>query len=332
MKPSLDIIIVNWNGGKDLAACLESVCATSPNGFDLKRVVIVDNDSSDRSVANLHSPDLPLTLIQNHENRGFAAAANQGARGSLADYLLFLNPDCRLLPDSLRIPVQFLEEPVNRGVGICGVQLLDEKHNVSRSCSFFPTPSSFFVHILGLDRIFPKQFKGYFLSLQDHLKSGPVDQVMGAFLLVRSKIFETLRGFDERFFVYFEDLDFSYRANQDGWRSYHLASAQASHRGGGCTERVKARRLYYSLSSRILYSYKHFGRAAATAVMLGTVLLEPVSRLVLAATHKSVREMKETLQAYRMLWRALPSLLRNRASKDTYHDVSPKAVRSISAE
>jgi len=332
MKPSLDIVIVGWNAGWHLGVCLHGVRTTSRHGFELKRVVVVDNASSDGSVDNLHFPDLPLSLVQNSENRGFAAACNQGARGSSADYLLFLNPDTRIFADSLQIPIQFMEESRNAGVGICGIQLLDEEGNVSQSCSRFPTTPSLLSQMFGLDRLFPKQFKGHFLGRQDHLKSGQVDQIMGAFFLVRRKLFESLGGFDERFFVYFEDLDFSYRAKQAGWQSRHLATAQAYHRGGGCSEQVKATRLYYSLCSRILYCYKHFGRAVATGVILGTLLLEPFSRLILAVAHKSGQAMQETVQAYIMLWSALPSLLRNHRANVEHEKPSPEAVRSIPAE
>ncbi len=332
MKPSLDIVIVNWNAGRSLGVCLDCVRDTKRDGFELKRVVVVDNASSDSSVDNLHFPDLPLSLLRNAENRGFAAASNQGARGSSADYLLFLNPDIRVLDDSFQIPIQFMEEPRNAGVGICGIQLLDEESKVSLSCSWFPTPNILFCHMLGLDRLFPKQFKGHFLGHQDHLKSGQVDQLMGALFLVRHKLFESMGGFDERFFVYFEDLDFSYRAHQTGWQSYYLATARAYHEGSGCSRQVKGRRLYYSLRSRILYCYKHFGRAAATGVMLGTVLVEPFSRLVLAVAHKSVLEMQETVEAYTMLWRVLPSLLRNHRGNAKPEGPSPEAVGSIPAE
>jgi GT2 family glycosyltransferase len=185
--------------------------------------------------------------------------------------------------------------------------------------------------MLGLDRLFPNHFEGHFLGQRDHLKSGRVDQVMGAFFLVRRMLFESLGGFDERFFVYFEDLDFSYRAKQVGWQSYHLATAQSYHRGGGCSEQVKATRLCYTFCSRILYSYKHFGWMAARGVMLGTLLVEPFSRLLLAVAHKSVREMQETVQAYMMLWRSLPSLLKGHGEAAKQREPSPETAGSIPA-
>jgi GT2 family glycosyltransferase len=305
---SLDIIIVNWNSGLQLRRCLDSMLLTSLEGLEVARVVVVDNASSDGSAERLDFPDLPLLVIHNSSNRGFAAACNEGARGSKADYLLFLNPDTALERNSLAAPIAFLERPENIHIGICGVQLVDEGGRVSRSCARFPTPGHLMGRCLGLDRLFPRWFPNHFLSERDHSESRVVDQVMGAFFLVRRGVFDPLGGFDERFFVYYEELDFSYRARQAGWTSYFLATTCARHRGGGCTGQAKATRLFYVLRSRILYSYKHFGRAAATGVLLGTVLAEPFSRLVLAAARKSLREMRETLQAYTMLWRKLPSL------------------------
>jgi GT2 family glycosyltransferase len=307
MASTLGIVIVNWNAGRHLVDCLDCISATSRGGFELDRVVVVDNASSDGSADDLHFPGLPVSLLRNTVNRGFAAACNQGARSCSADYLLFLNPDMRVLADSLQTPIQFMEEQRNAKVGICGIRLLDKERKVSRSCSWFPTHT----------------------SLLAHLESGQVDQVMGAFFLVRRELFESLGGFDERFFVYFEDLDFSYRAKQAGWQNYYLATAQAHHEGGVCSEQVRARRLFYSHRSRILYSYKHFGWAAAAGVMLGTLFLEPFSRLVLALAHKSVPEMQETVEAHIMLWRSLPSLLHSRKVVVNYKEPPAKTVKSL---
>jgi N-acetylglucosaminyl-diphospho-decaprenol L-rhamnosyltransferase len=96
MFASIDIIIVNWNSGLRLRQCLDSMQNGSRAGFDLTRVVVIDNASSYRSASHLDLCELPLEVIRNDVNRGFAAACNQGARLSTADYLLFLNPDVRL--------------------------------------------------------------------------------------------------------------------------------------------------------------------------------------------------------------------------------------------
>jgi hypothetical protein len=315
MAKSLDIVIVNWNAGRYIGTCLGSIDAASRDGFELKRVIVVDNASSDGSMDKLHFPDLPLSLIRNPENRGFAAACNQGARGSSAEYLLFLNPDIRVLRDSLQAPIQFMEEPENARVGICGIQLLDQQGIVSRSCSRFPTTTSLLSQMLGLDRLFPSIFGGHFIEESEHEKSGPVDQVMGAFLLIRRPLFEDLSEFDERFFVYFEDLDLSYRAKLRGWVSYHLATVRAFHRGRGCSDQVKAARLFYFLRSRILYAQKHFSLAGSSLITLGTLIVEPFCRLVWSSLRGSFGEMREMLEGYRMLYGTLPGILRRGTGK-----------------
>jgi len=309
---SLDIVIVNWNSGFHLRQCLESIQAASSEGFELARVVIVDNASSDYSAEGLQQcRGLPLRVIQNAENRGFAAACNLGAHESHSEFLLFLNPDVRMFENSLETALQFMQRPENAKIGICGIQLVDTEGHVIRSCARFPTVSGFYSRMLGLDRLFPHHFQSHYLREWDHERSRRVDQLMGAFFLVRRTLFEELNGFDQRFFVYFEDVDFSYRSHQAGWLSYYLSTAQAFHKGEGCTERAKASRLFYSLRSRILYGYKHFGWAAATGLLVGTILVEPFIRLAWAAWRGSIAEIVETLQAYARVWRTMPDLLWN---------------------
>ena len=195
-------------------------------------------------------------------------------------------------------------------IGIIGVQLLDNSGNVARTCSRFPTLVTFFSQILGLNHIFPGYFPSHFMKEWDHRESREVDQVMGAFFLIRRSLFQRLGGFDERFFVYFEDLDLSYRAWKSGWKSFYLADAQAYHKGGGTTRQIKDRRLFYSLRSRILYSYKHFGWWSATAVTLMTLIVEPFTRLAWATVRCSGTEIVNTLKGYLMLWRAMPATLK----------------------
>lgn len=310
MNASLDIVIVNWNAGQQLRECLQSIATVDREGFELLRVVVVDNASADGSLDGLEKLRLPLTLIRNIENRGFAAACNQGAKDSKADYLLFLNPDTRLFANSLKVPLGFMESPNNKDIGIVGIQLVDEGGHISRTCVRFPTPVKLWVHMLGLNRVFSRLLPGYFMTDWDHRESGEVDHVIGAFFLVRRTLFQLLGGFDGRFFVYFEDLDFSLRAKLAGWRSFYLTAARIFHKGGGTSEQVKAKRLFYSLRSRVLYGYKHFGWWAATSLLLGTLLLEPLIRLVLAAARRSGRDIMETLQAYRMLIADLPAIFR----------------------
>ena len=327
MSPFLDIIIVNWNSGNWLRECLKSIISVEYNGFELSRVAVVDNASSDASVDDLKTLSLPLTIICNPENRGFAAACNQGARGSTSDYILFLNPDTQMFTDSLCKPINFMQQTENSKIGICGIQLIDGEGHASHTCARFPTPKLFFSKMLGLHRLFPKIFSTYLLDEWDHTDNRAVDHVMGSFYLVRRKIFESLGGFDERFFVYLEDLDFSYRAKKYGWSSYYLAEAQIFHKGGGASEKVKAARLFYSLHSRIVYVHKHFDWRLATVLTIGTLIFEPIARLVLASARFSSKEMLETLKGYWMLWGTFPKLLRMAWKRSKYENSSAQPLR-----
>jgi GT2 family glycosyltransferase len=145
----------------------------------------------------------------------------------------------------------------------------------------------------------------------DHRDSREVDQVTGAFYLVRRRVFEELKGFDERFFMYYEDLDFAYRAKSAGWKSYYLADAQAFHFGGGASYQIKAKRLYYVFNSRVLYVAKHYGAPSAIKILIACLMLEFWVRLGWSLINLSTQNFVETIQAYRLFLRTLPRLLRD---------------------
>ncbi len=306
----LDIVIVDYDAGELLRECLASILSHVPQYTSLGRIVVVDNASWESSRRWIDGLNLSVTLIRNGENRGFAAACNQGAQGSDADYLLFLNPDVRLTKNSLDVPARFLSTPENRDVGIVGIQLVDGQGEVSLTCRHFPRPSYYWTRALGLERISRSRFPTGEMEGWDHGDSRKVDQLMGAFLFVRREVFEALGGFDERFFVYFEEVDFSLRAIQAGWLSVFLSEAKAFHTGCGTTDKVKAKRLYYSLRSRILYGYKHFGWIPATSVLVLTVLVEPITRIVWAILRGAWSEAGESVKASAMLWLSLIQTLR----------------------
>ncbi len=314
--PTLDIVIVDYNAGEWVQGCLRSVAEEPPRSCALSRVVVVDNDPA--TAPTDYDVDLPLLeVIRNASNRGFAAACNQGARESQADYLLFLNPDTRLLDGSLDAPVAALES--DPGLGVCGVQLVDEDGQPSPSCSRFPRASHFLWKMVGLQGWASRRGWSSTMIEWDHSVGRDVDVVMGAFLMVRRELFERLGGFDERFFVYFEETDLSLRVRQEGYRSRFLADARAFHKAGGASDKVRAARLFYSVRSRLLYAYKHFGWWSATGLALASLVLEPVSRCALALARGSGADLRETLGGYRMLWCDLPhwvSCIVRRARED----------------
>jgi N-acetylglucosaminyl-diphospho-decaprenol L-rhamnosyltransferase len=315
--PSVDVVIVNWNAGRQLRTCLESLVSARRPGFLLRQVAVVDNGSSDGSANDLGDLDLPLTIIRNKNNLGFAAACNQAAAHSGADYLLFLNPDTRVMEDSISRPIRFLEQGENQRTGIVGVQLLNDRGEVTPTCARFLTPGMIFRKMIGLEYFPRTPWKPHFMVDWDHQTNRKVDHVMGAFFLVRTKLFQQLGRFDERFFVYLEDLDFSLRATRAGFDTFFLADTRIYHTGGGASRQIKATSLYYSLTSRILYGYKHFNGWTAGLLALGTLLVEPFSRIGLALARRSPAQVADTLKAYALLWRALPRVLTVSGRPDT---------------
>ncbi|MDD2767550.1 MAG: glycosyltransferase family 2 protein [Methylococcus sp.] len=297
----IHIVIVNWNSGAQLRECLLSIGHCAPAAVPLT-VTVVDNASEDGSADGLPEFGFPLRVIHNPGNEGFGRASNQGAREGQAEYLLFLNPDTQLHRGALELPYRFMESAED--VGICGIQCIEEDGAVARCCARFPTPGRLIAYALGLDRLLPRHFPAHFMKEWAHDADRDVDQVIGAFFFVRRTLFERLGGFDERFFVYYEDLDFALRARQEGWRSRYLAGARIFHRGGGVSRQISARRLYYVTQSKLRYAHKHFSRLEAAMVEATVLLLEPLARSAYALIRGNRRELTDTWKGFGWLYRA----------------------------
>ena len=301
MHPSIDIIIVNWNAGDLLFECIDSIGKSIKSIFELKRVVVIDNASNDNSIEKIKSIDLPLIIIKNSCNMGFARASNQGAKDSNADFLLFLNPDTKLFEDSLCKPIEFMLQQGSQNYGIIGIRIINEKNETTKNCARFPSPFNFIFASIGLSKLFPNIFQNSIMEEWDHNASMIVDHVMGSFFLVRRNIFEKLNGFDERFFVYLEDLDFSLRAKKLGFISYYLSTASVYHKGGGTSEKVKANRLSYILHSKLVYSHKHFSKPAFITIFFVTFFLEPFFRIAYVLIQGIPRDASEIIKGYKKL-------------------------------
>ena len=299
MPASLDIVIVNWNTGDALRDCLQSI-ADGASGVGVARVVVVDNHSTDDSMALAFTTPVAVTVVTNSANRGFGAACNQGASGSAADYLLFLNPDTRLGADTLRDTLAFLDAPDQRDVGICGIRLVGDGGHASTSAARFPSPRVIFGEATGLARWLPGLFPRHLLTAGECASTRDVDQVIGAYFVIRRPLFDRLGGFDERFFVYFEEVDLSLRARLAGFRSVFYSGATAYHKGGLSSDQVKAARLFYSLRGRLLYAWKHFTWLNAWVVMAITFGIEWPVRMAVAAL-KGGSAPAETAEAFRRL-------------------------------
>jgi GT2 family glycosyltransferase len=293
-KASVSIVIVNWNSGLQLADCIESI-RSHASGL-VTDVIVVDNASTDTSLSLLPENMAELKVIRNEANRGFGAACNQGAARACGTYLLFLNPDTLLYSRSLIDSVAFMDQRDNENVGVSGIALVDGRNVRSRSCSRFPTLPLIMNEMTGFAHLWPTRFLLRHMRDWDHATSCDVDHVIGAFYLIREPLFRSLGGFDERFFVYLEDLDLSLRVRQSGFRIHYLAEIVAYHAGGGTSEQIKGKRLAYSLTSRIQYVFKHFSASAFLLILLSSVTLEPLSRCVMSIKETSVARLRETIE------------------------------------
>lgn len=296
-KAVVDVVIVNWNSGDWLSKCLESLSASAV--ALISSVIVVDNGSIDGSDKQ-NALDLPLEVVRANTNLGFGRACNLGVCKGRAAYILFLNPDAALCEHTLDIAVSFMEDPSNIEIGVCGIQLKEENGATQKHTARFPTVRRMLATSLGISQLIPKA--GLHDHDFDHLSSRDVDHVIGAFYLIRRDLFEQLCGFDPRFFVYLEDLDLSLRVHQSGYRVHYLAEAVGFHKGGGTSDQVKARRLFYSMDSRLFYAFKHFHRLSAWTIVFSTLLLEPIPRLMRAIVRVSFTETRDTLLAFAWLW------------------------------
>lgn len=301
----MDIVIVNWNSGEQLYNCLSSIKKADKNAVDLSHVVVVDNGSTDGSVDTITKVDLPLEIIRNKENHGFAYASNQGAQYGEARYILFLNPDTELEKDTLDTAAKYIESATEQ-VGIVGVQQRNE-NGVYQSCNRFATPLRLVATSTGIDKLFPAF--GYEMEEWSHDQTRTVDHVQGSFFLVRRDLFEDLGGFDENFFVYYEDMDFSLRAAQRGWKTRFLADTSIYHRAGGTSEQIKGIRLYHSLTSRARFALKHYRLSIVVVILLLMVSWELMARLFLAVGSGSIAEIRDTVVGYRRFIAKIPHLV-----------------------
>ena len=304
----LSVVVVNWNGGELLARCIASIDQALPPALRARvEVVVVDNGSTDGSTdrLSLHPTD---TLLRSDRNLGFGAACNRGAAAARGEYLLLLNPDCELRPGSVERCIAELQRP-DMPVGLCGIALEDEHGAIARSCHRFPRFADLAATAIGLHALRPGVFDSR-MTGWDHRSDRTVDHVIGAFWLLRLSTFRSLGGFDERFFVYLEDLDFSLRAQRAGWLTRFVAAPASYHLGGGVSRQIMARRLFYATRSRILYAYKHLPRWQAHLHAAITLTVEPLSRSLQALLRRSRQDLASTWRGFAMLYRDLPNLAR----------------------
>lgn len=224
--PDLRIVIVSWNVEPHLRRCLASLPdACKGLAWD---VVVVDNASEDKSVdaAREHG----ASVIANERNRGFAKACNQGIAGSTARYVLLLNPDTECPPGSLAQLVA--QADLNPTAGIIGPKLLNADGTTQPSIRRFPSFWSQIGVMLKLHRVMPWAFRRYLAANASPDQAQEVDQVMGACFLIRGELIQQIGGLDERYFIWFEEVDYCKQALKKGWSVRYEPSVAVTHHGG----------------------------------------------------------------------------------------------------
>lgn len=294
----LDIIIVNWNSGLLLEKCIRSIYDTT-NEVEFK-IIIVDNNSTDDSIKNLPIGRREI-IITSNINLGFAKACNFGAGNSDSDFILFLNPDTVIRGNVIKSAINFLVS--SPYVGILGVRQESETGKLLPSCSRFLRAKNLIYDIFGLSKLYPGKLKpATIMTDWDHKTSSVVDQVMGSFMLLRRADFVNLGGFDEQFFVYYEDMDLARRMLGLGKYSYYLSSIAIIHSGWGTSRSIMDKRLFYSLSSRIKYSRKHLDKIEACIITLITLLPESIIRIIYSVFIQcSIANALSTIKGYKLL-------------------------------
>lgn len=224
------VIIVNWNTRERLRECLRSVFASV--GITNFEVFVVDNASSDGSAEMVEKEFSRSRLIKNKRNLGFAVANNLAIKRAQGSYILLLNPDCKISSGALENMYLFMRG--HPRAGVCGGRLFEESGGIQPSVRSFPTFFSQATILLKIHKLFPNlQTINNYLSLGlDYGRSSKVDQVMGAFFAVPRHIFSEVGLLDERFFLWFEEVDFCKRVKQAGYDVFYTPIAEATHSGG----------------------------------------------------------------------------------------------------
>jgi len=272
------VVIVNWNAGEALTACLASLAADPVAG---RESILVDNASTDGSAAAARARHPVTRVIDTGRNLGFAAGANAGAAVARGDVVVFLNPDARVAPGAIGRLLDALRS--TPGAAIAGGGLVDERGRWQPGAARFAPLR----HLL-LDTTLGR--------LPERGRQAPyrVDWVYGTFMAVRRDLFTQLGGFDVRYFLYGEDLDLCYRASRLGMRTLHVPSARAVHAGalsagarfgsGREAEVVKGEMRFYAARGAL----GRFRVAAACKFGLKAILAAVSGRRIPAARYGQV--------------------------------------------
>lgn len=252
----LSIVILNYNTKELTSSCIESVLKQyysqiKDNEFEL---IVVDNASTDGS-QSLLSRKKNIKVVKNSENYGFSKGCNIGAKKASGEYLLFLNSDTRVKDKGFLGMIDFLDK--NLKIGVLGGKLLNKDNSQQASCGSFYNLLNVTVTLLGGERIG--------LVRRKPKKIEDFDWVSGAAMMVRRDLFEKLNGFDEKLFMYMEDIEFCFRAKRSGFKVFFYPDVKIIHQElGSSNRRFAVVNIYKGLS----YFYKKHARLEYPLVWL----------------------------------------------------------------
>lgn len=247
----LSIVILSYNVRRLLTDCLRSL----PHHPDWE-VIVVDNSSTDDSVAYIKKHFPKVKVMVNPVNRGFAAGNNTGIRRTAGEYVLLLNPDTIVYPRTIETVLQYIEQHPEVGAATCRVELPDG--SLDYSCHRgFPTPWGALLHFVGLKKLSPYTASNVPNTIHE------IDALTGAFALIRSQAGDKVGWLDEDYFWNGEDLDFCYKLKAAGWKIMYIPGVKITHFKGSSAKATSASRRKWALdSTRVmeLFYKKHLAR------------------------------------------------------------------------
>ncbi|MBF0282815.1 MAG: glycosyltransferase family 2 protein [Zetaproteobacteria bacterium] len=286
-QADVSVIIVNFNCGPLLTQCVESVLASTVS----IEVFVSDNGSTDGSIELLERKvfDERLHIILNSENLGFAKGSNIPLKQACGDYLLFLNPDCIIQPDTIEKMIFTMQE--HPDAGMSGCLILNSDGSEQAGCRRrVPTPARSLIRMLHLDKPFPfLREKGVSLTEQP-LPEFPVEMeaISGAFMLVSRKALEDVGPLDEGYFLHCEDLDWCMRFRSHGWKILFVPDVAVMHAKGECSK-GRAVRVEWHKHKGMVRFYRKFFRHQYPALLMWFVITAVWVRFFLLSIVLTVR-------------------------------------------
>ena len=289
----LSIIIVTYNSLSYISECIESIYDNPPE--DVYEITLVDNASTDGTADHIRKNYPGIHLITNNKNRGFAAAVNQAIDASSSEFILLINADCEVYEHSIDKLMEYLKDSPK--AAIAGPRIFNSDGTIQYSCRTFPSFKDAAIHTL-LVHIYPNNPVTRKYKLMDVNRDQPfkVDWVSGSCMMIRRKALKDTGVFDEKYFMYVEDIDLCYRMWQNGWEVHYMPHAEVLHHVAGSSRKKKSRhkksrRAQVRASLRMQKSVFYFfwkNYRGTSRVLLMPFILPALGLRFLAAALKSL--------------------------------------------